>query len=74
MLTTQSATTSTNIKWFEQGIIDQTETETFAKGTQVHKIIAEAKVHCFGDFAAGQHVNECFFANMDVFFYWLAYI
>ena len=29
---------------------------------------------CFGCFVEGQHVNECFFGNIDVFFYWPAWI
>ena len=62
-----------------------TQNGNFCKEIQVSKIIADAKgddgvvslkklsdfsrVLCSECFAAEQHVNGCFFANIDVFFY-----
>ena len=59
-----------------QRIIDPTGTETFAKephlvtisGAAVNACVAcNPKFCCILSFAAGQNVNDCFFANIDVF-------
>ena len=40
------------------------------KSSGFSRMSVTASLVCFGCFAAGQHVNGCFFANIDVFFYW----
>ena len=42
------------------------------KSSGFSRMSVTASLVCFGCFAAGQHVNGCFFANIDVLFYWPA--
>ena len=42
------------------------------KSTRFSCMSAIASLLCFGCLAPGQNVNGCFFANIDVFFYWPA--
>ena len=44
------------------------------KSTGFSGMSVTASLLCFGYFAAGQRVNEGFFVNIGVFFYWLASI
>ena len=39
------------------------------KPTGFSRASVTASLLCFGCFAVGQHVNGCFFASVDVFFY-----
>ena len=76
------------VAFFEvQEIINSTKTKTFAKELKLVKLFRRLSTRChkkvfshvcnakcapFWCFAARQHVNGCYFANIDVFFYWLA--
>ena len=51
------------------GAKDDARAVLLKKSTDFSRMSITASLSCFGCFAVGQHVNGCFFASVDVFFY-----